>query len=213
MAKTFYLPGAGGSASYWSDVASLLGGESTFLSWPGLGAEPHSPLVRGIDDLVTLVLEQLTEPTNIIAQSMGGLVAVKVALAAPHMVRRLVLAVTSAGLPVADLGGANWRPDYKREYPNAASWIMSLREDLSAELGTLDTPTLLLWGDNDPISPPAVGARLAALLPMARLHVVSGGSHDLAQTHAAEIAPLIAAHLRATVDPQALITGEKGQGR
>ena len=202
MAKTLYLPGAGGSASYWSDVAALLGGEGTFLSWPGLGSEPHSPLVRGIDDLAAMVLAELTQPTNIVAQSMGGLVAVKVALAAPRMVRRLVLAVTSAGLPVAELGGADWRPDYKREYPNAASWIMSVREDLSAELGAIDMPTLLLWGDADPISPPVVGARLASLLPNARLYVVPGGNHDLAQTHAAEIAPLIDAHLRSSPSPQ-----------
>jgi hypothetical protein len=34
------------------------------------------------------------------------------------------------------------------------------------------------------------------LLPKARLHVVPGGGHDLAQTRAADLAPLVEAHLR-----------------
>jgi pimeloyl-ACP methyl ester carboxylesterase len=55
---------------------------------------------------------------------------------------------------------------------------------------------LLLWGDRDPISPLAVGERLRVLAPDARLHVVAGGEHDLAVTHAGELAPLVAAHLR-----------------
>jgi pimeloyl-ACP methyl ester carboxylesterase len=62
---------------------------------------------------------------------------------------------------------------------------------LSAQLQTIDIPVLLLWGDADPISPVSVGQRLAALLPRARLQVSANGDHDLAETHAAEIAPLI----------------------
>lgn len=34
-----------------------------------------------------------------------------------------------------------------------------------------------------------------SLLPDATLHVIAGGAHDLARTHADEIAPLITAHL------------------
>jgi pimeloyl-ACP methyl ester carboxylesterase len=68
--------------------------------------------VNGIDDLVAMVLDHMDEPVNIVAQSMGGLVAVKAALVAPEKLSRLVLAVTSAGVPVADLGGSNWRSDY-----------------------------------------------------------------------------------------------------
>lgn len=47
----------------------------------------------------------------------------------------------------------------------------------------------------DPISPVAVGERLRDLLPDARLHVLAGGDHDLAHQRAAEIAPLVEAHL------------------
>ena len=143
-----------------------------------------------------MVLSELDDPVDLIAQSMGGLIAVRVALNAPDKVRRLVLTATSAGIPESNLGCAEWRADYRRDYPQAASWITDLYEDLSAQLSSINAPTLLLWGDSDSISPPAVGQRLLALLPYATLHIIEGGSHDLAQTHAAEIAPLIAEHLR-----------------
>ncbi|MCQ4437998.1 lysophospholipase, partial [Clostridioides difficile] len=57
-------------------------------------------------------------------------------------------------------------------------------------------PTLLLGGDDDPISPIAAGRRLLERLPDARLHVLHGGRHDLAAVHAATLAPLVDAHLR-----------------
>jgi pimeloyl-ACP methyl ester carboxylesterase len=195
VAKTFFLPGAGGSADFWRPVATHLGLDGRLLAWPGLGNELHRPDVNGVDDLVNMALEGLDEPANIIAQSMGGLVAVKVALVAPEKVRRLVLTVTSGGVPVADLGGSDWRADYYAAYPAAARWIGEAREDLSARLGEIACPTLLLWGDSDPISPVAVGRRLEALLPNGRLQVIEGGDHDLAITHAQDVAKLIARHI------------------
>ena len=197
MAKLLFLPGAGASAAFWRPVSARLGlnRRTHFFAWPGLGNEAHDPNVRGIDDLVAMVVAELDEPADLIAQSMGGFVAVRAALNVPDKVRRLVLTATSAGLPVAELGGSDWRTDYRRDYPQAASWITALREDLSPRLGAIDAPTLLLWGDADPISPPAVGRRLLSLLPRATLHIIEGADHDLAQTHVAAVAARIAAHL------------------
>jgi len=196
-AKILFLPGAGGSASFWQPVADRLGRDGTLLAWPGLGNEPAHPGVNGIDDLVRLALRHMTEPVDIVAQSMGGLVAIRLALAAPTRVNRLVLAATSGGVPVADLGGTDWRADYFLAYPGASRWIADPQEDLSARLPSITAPTLLLWGDRDPISPLAVGQRLASLLPRARLQIVPGGNHDLAQTHADLVADAIAHHLGA----------------
>jgi pimeloyl-ACP methyl ester carboxylesterase len=197
MTDIFFLPGAGASASFWRPVADRLPGEpaSYFFSWPGLGNEPASDQVNGFDDLVAMVLETIREPSDVVAQSMGGLVAVRVALAAPEKIRRIVLTATSAGAPVASLGGVDWRPDYRDSFPNAAEWITEVQEDLSSRLKEISAPTLLLWGDKDPISPVAVGEHLLGLLPKARLHVIKGGDHDLAQTHAEEVAAVISEHL------------------
>jgi pimeloyl-ACP methyl ester carboxylesterase len=199
MSKMLFLPGAGASSAFWKPVADLLDLDvkRRFFSWPGLGNEPHDPSIRGLNDLVAMVLRELDEPADLIAQSLGGLVAIHATLAAPQKVRRLVLTATSGGVPIDDLGGADWRTAYRRDYPKAAPWIMDVHEDLSPQLALLTAPCLLLWGDADEISPPAVGRRLRELLPDASLRVVHGGGHDLARTHAAQIAPLIAAHLSA----------------
>jgi len=196
--KLLFLPGAGASADFWRPVAQGMHPDRArrFFSWPGLGDEPPDPAVRGLEDLVGMVVAEMTEPCDLVAQSMGGLVAIKAALAAPGQVRRLVLTATSGGVPVRDLGGAAWNDNYRRNYPNAAPWITEAREDLSGRLHEIHAPTLLLWGGQDPISPLPVGERLCALMPNATLRVIAGGAHDLAQTHAAEIAPLIASHLR-----------------
>lgn len=197
MSPILFLPGAGGSASFWRPVAERLSLDrsSHFFAWPGLGDEAPDPAVRSIDDLVRMVLARLDQPCDLVAQSMGGFVALKAALAAPERIRRLVLTGTSGGVPVEDLGGADWRENYRKQHPRAAAWITEAREDLSARLPAIRAPVLLLWGDRDAISPVAVGERLAALLPNARLQVVPGGDHDFPVTHAPEIAPLIARHL------------------
>ena len=198
MTDMLFLPGAGGSATFWRPVADRLdpARKRRFFAWPGLGNEPHDPRIRGVDDLVAMVLAELAEPADLIAQSMGGLVALRVALATPAKVRRLVLTATSAGLDVNDLGGADWRADYRRQFLAAAPWITEVHEDLSSRLVAVAAPCLLICGDADRISPPSVGRRLHALLPNADLRIVRGGDHDLARTHAAEVAGLIAAHLR-----------------
>lgn len=196
--KTLFLPGAGGNASFWTPVADRTGLDSILFAWPGLGNEPEHPSVTGIDDLVSMVLERMNEPVNIVAQSMGGLIAIKAALTMPESVHRLVLAGTSAGVPVADLGGADWRSDYYRAFPHAARWIGEPVVDLSRQISSVEAPTLLLWGDRDPISPVSVGKRLETLLPNAKLHIIPGADHDLAQTNVALVADLIIRHLTAT---------------
>lgn len=147
-----------------------------------------------MEDLVRMVLRHMTQPVNIVAQSMGGIVALKAALAAPLKVKRLVLTATSGGVPVAHLGGAAWQSEYYRTYPDAAPWMGTVTEDLSPHLPLIVAPTLLLWGDHDPISPVAVGERLRALLPHASLKVIAGADHDLAQHHVELVATLIKQH-------------------
>ncbi len=197
MRKTLFLPGAGGSAAFWKPVAAHADLDGAFVSWPGLGDEPPDPAVGCIDDLVSLAAGQIREPTALIAQSMGGYVAIRLALAFPTLVRSLVLAVTSGGVPVAGLGGCDWRSDYASAFPNAATWIADPVDDLSARIPSIPAPALLLWGDADPISPVAVGKRLASLLPRSRLRIIPGAGHDLAQTHAEIVAAEIRCHLAA----------------
>lgn len=196
--RLLFLPGAGGSPDFWRPLGDLLPAHihKRYLGWPGLGHQPHAAHVRGFDDLVALVVAELgDEPVDLLAQSMGGAVALRVALDHPHRVRRLVLAVTSGGLDVSALGGSDWRANYRASFPRAASWITEARPDYAGELGRVHQPTLLLWGDADAISPVAVGQQLQRVLPSATLQVLKDGDHDIVATRAHEVLPHVRLHL------------------
>jgi pimeloyl-ACP methyl ester carboxylesterase len=193
--KLLFLPGASGNISFWHPVAKLLAHSAgqVHAGWPGFGPTPPDAGVNSLDDLVAGVVADIDGPTAIIAQSMGGIVALRAALAKPELVTHVVLTVTSGGIDISGLGAQDWRPSLLAA--KLPDWFAGDRQDLSARLGEIKAPVLLLWGDADPISPVAVGMRLASLLPNCALHVVAGGTHELASVHAALVAPLIDAHL------------------
>ena len=194
MPRLFFLPGVGGSAEFWRPLGNLLPGnwDKVYFAWPGLGHNPPDPKVNSYQDLVALVEARLgNEPVDLLAQSMGGAIALTVALRNPGKVRRIVLAVTAGGMDVAALGAADWRIDYSIEFAHVADWVMSERPDVSARLAEVHQPCLLIWGDNDPISPLAVGQHFLAHLPDASLIVVPGGQHDLINARADEVAESI----------------------
>ncbi len=197
MSRIFFLPGAGGSPDFWKPVAALLPDDwsKTHVGWPGLGHQPHDPAINGIDDLVAMVAARMDGPVDLVAQSMGGVFAVRLALSCPDRVRRLVLCATSGGIDMSGFGVSDWRPAYRQSFPEAAPWITQDRAAAALPVEKVVAPTLLIWGDDDPISPVAVGRHLEQRIPDARLHVVAGGDHDLARTHAATVAGLIATHL------------------
>jgi pimeloyl-ACP methyl ester carboxylesterase len=196
--RLLFLPGAGADPMFWQPLAKLLpkDWEKQYFGWPGIGHQPPNPQVKSFMDIVGMVEDSLGDtPVDLLAQSMGGAVAMRVALNNPDKIRRIVLAVTAGGIDVSALGGIDWRPEYKREYPQAASWIMETRPSYEHELHKIAHPTLLLWGENDPISPVSVGRRLSDLLPNAILHIIPQGDHAFVQERPAEIVELIRKHL------------------
>jgi len=198
MTHLLFLPGAGGAAEFWHPLGALLPVqyEKTYLNWPGLGHEAHKPGLDSLDALTAHAAAHLKSDTAIVAQSMGGIFAMRLALLYPQTVTKLVLTAASGGVDVMRFGASDWRPDYRAEYPRAAEWITEARADHTAEISSIAQPALLLWGDADTISPPAVGRHLQGLLKQSELHVVPGGTHSFAQERAAEIAPLVQGFLR-----------------
>jgi pimeloyl-ACP methyl ester carboxylesterase len=192
-----FLPGASGNREFWKPVSAGLRhpGARRFMTWPGFGGAPPEPGVGGIDDLVARVTREITGPVALLAQSMGGVVAVRAALEKPHLVRRLVMSVTSGGVDVASLGAADWRPTFVKNNPGLPRWFVDERHDLTARIREITIPVLLLWGDADPISPVAVGRRLAELFPNSRLVVFAGGTHDLVLERADEVVHHVERHL------------------
>ncbi len=192
-----FLPGAGGSPQFWKPVADRLPGgwEPILLGWPGAGDQPRDPLVGSFEDLIELTASRLSDGTNVVAQSMGGIVAVGLALRHPAKVKRLALVATSGGIDVGALGASDWRDEYRAQFPAAAAWVTETTVDYTAELKRIRVPTLLLWGDQDPISPVAVGRRLCELLPASVLRVIAGGTHEMAVVQPDDVATAIIGHL------------------
>jgi len=128
-------------------------GPSTISGWPGLGRQPHDPTVKGIDDLIAMVVSRMDRPVDLVAQSMGGVIAARVALAHPTLVRRLVLTVTSGGVDMASFGASDWRIEYRKTFPTPRNGsTRRARATAIARSSASRRRDLLIWGELDPIS-------------------------------------------------------------
>jgi len=196
MSQLVFLPGAGGSAAFWEPAAEKLSdlGPVHLVGWPGFGDAPADPSIHCLDDLFQWFLRHLPKgPSHVIAQSMGGVLAVRLALEYPDRVASLVLVATSGGMDLRRFGAADWRPEYLSELPGVPRWFVEDRTDFTDRLAEIGAPTLLVWSDSDPVSPLAVSRRLAERIPNARQVTVRGGSHAVANERPAEVAALIRA--------------------
>ena len=110
--RMVFLPGMSGHGSFWQPVVDRLPGhECRLVDWPGLGGHPPDDDVESYDDLVDRALgDDDDEPMVLVAQSMGGYVALQAALRSPERVSHLVLAATSGGLDPRAFGATDWRP-------------------------------------------------------------------------------------------------------
>ncbi len=200
MTSVLFLPGAAGDPAFWQPVADRLPGawRKTLLGWPGLGDQPSNPDVNGWTDLYRIVEREIGGPVAIVAQSMGGVLAMQAALAHRESITHLVLTATSAGIDLARFDVQDWRDDYRRAFPNAQPWVYERAPVLEADVRRLAIPTLLIWATRDPISPIDVGRHLAALLPNATLRAIDDDSHVFARERPDDVARMIASHLAGT---------------
>src|SRR5512138_694372 len=165
MTPLVFLPGAGGRSAFWEPVAARLSdlGPAVRVAWPGFGDCPPDPAVRSVDDLFGWMLARLPPGrSHLVAQSMGGVLAARLAIEHPDRVDRLVLVATSGGVDVAAAGGEDWRSEYVASLPEVPRWFVEDRTDLTGRLAGSRAPTLRLWSDADPVSPLTVGRLLEA---------------------------------------------------
>jgi pimeloyl-ACP methyl ester carboxylesterase len=127
------------------------------------------------------------ERVDVIGHSLGGLVATELAARRPATVRRLVL-VAPAGIPCGRgvLGRSlplfeelyDVRAHLKTIVADAARTgpvslvhgvVYVWERDLRAELGAVQAPTLLVWGERDRLLPARVAEEWLRLLPHAQL--------------------------------------------
>ena len=192
-----YLPGASGRSTVWEPIANVLAHrrEALLFNYPGLEA-PGGEDIESLSDLTRWVASELPARCDVVSLSMGSAIALRLALEFPERVRRLVLVVPCGGVNALDFGALDWRERFLVARPHAPRWFVNDRIDFSGRLANIAAPTLLVFGADDPIAPPAIGEYLVQQLPTAKLEVVAHASHDLEEEHPAFLASLIEAHLR-----------------
>jgi pimeloyl-ACP methyl ester carboxylesterase len=137
--------------------------------------------------------------THLIGHSMGGQIALHLAAQAPTRIDKLVL-VAAAGIPrklsmtaaarfIAELvppkhwGKPTFLPtiaaDALRAGPRALISATNniLHDDVRPLLARITTPTLLVWGKHDPLTPLSQGEQMAQSIPGARLIVFDDAAH------------------------------------
>jgi len=198
MNQLVFLPGASGSRDFWQPLlAHLKTDQSTkILAYPGFdGVEPDST-IQNLHDLQEFITEQIGDDSILVAQSMGGVLAVAIALHHPQKVKGLVLLATSGGLNLQSFHCADWRTDYHEHFKTAPDWFVQDQTEFSRiQLESLDIPILLIWGDHDPLSTVQLGQYLAGIFKNAKLHIIQGGDHFFANSHANQVAMLIQDYL------------------
>jgi pimeloyl-ACP methyl ester carboxylesterase len=182
----------------WRPIAERLAGrrEPILVDYPGSGAAAADPAVESLSDLARVVLAALPARCDLVALSMGCVLALGLAVEHPERIRRLVLVAAAGGVDVGGLGGIDWRGSFRRSRPQAPQWFVDDHTDLTDRLGSVVAPTLLVFGDRDLVAPVAVGKFLLERLPSARLEVVAGATHDLEEEQPDLLASLIEAHFR-----------------
>jgi pimeloyl-ACP methyl ester carboxylesterase len=153
-------------------------------------------------------IADLPAPRAVIGHSLGGAVALELALARPDLVDGLVLVATGARLPVPDHALERAAADFRAECERVvrASFVSederriersveammavgpeTLAGDYRAcraydareRLPGLRVPTLVLSAAEDPLTPVWMGEELARALPAAVMAVIAGASHLL----------------------------------
>jgi pimeloyl-ACP methyl ester carboxylesterase len=193
-----YLPGASGLWTTWEPIAAVLASrrEPLLFDYPGLGESAENPELQSLSELANWIADELPERCDVVALSMGSALALRLAIEHAERVRRLVLVTPCGGVNAQRFGALDWRDAFLAQRPDAPRWFLDDRTDLSARLGEVLAPTLLVVGDSDLIAPVAIGQFLVDQLPSARLEIIADATHDLEEEHPAFLASLIEAHFR-----------------
>jgi poly(3-hydroxyoctanoate) depolymerase len=188
-----FLPGAAGAGEFWTPVADRLPAtwRARTIDLPGLGAVPARAGITSYSDLVDYVAVRMTTPAVLVAQSMGSVVALELALRYPERLTHLVLVAATGGIDVAAHGAADWRADYAVAYPHAEAWACAPVPDLTARLSEIQVPVLLIWATADVLSPLGVAHLFASKIPTTSLVTFDSDDHWVARQFAKETASAI----------------------
>jgi 3-oxoadipate enol-lactonase len=236
-----FLHGVGSDKSVWHPQLAQFGAERRTIAfdYPGYGESDPAPEATSRDDYAQAILSAMralgVERAHVCGLSLGGVVAIAMADAAPDSCVSLVLADTFAVHPdgaavlqrsldaSSDLRAlAEARVDVLLAQPAdpavrhevietmaaispeayrigaAAVWLADQRERAHA----IRVPTLVLCGDHDKVTPPALSHELTRLIPGARCELIENAGHLGNLERPEEFNTLVGAFIRA-VDSRA----------
>ena len=196
-----FLAGASGNTQFWHPLIAQLPETYTkqVIAYPSFHGMAAHPDIHSFDDLSNYVLAQIQQPSILIAQSMGGIFAIAATLQKTDLIKGLVLIATSGGINLERFKVQDWRQLYRQEYLESPDWFVTTKVDYEEFLSTIEVETLLIWGDQDLVSPIEVGQYLNQILKKSKLYIVEGGDHGLAKQNAEEVAIQINAYLKESV--------------
>jgi pimeloyl-ACP methyl ester carboxylesterase len=148
-----FVHGLFGQGKNWTTIAKGLadGHRVTLIDLPNHGHSPWTDRVDYLDmaEMVAAELEQFGEPVTLVGHSMGGKVAMQLALRRPELLRALVV-VDVAPVAYPPTGGRTDDPD--EEASPFADYIAAMR--------ALDVDALETRGDADAALRAAVPSRM-----------------------------------------------------
>ena len=201
------LHGLAGSHRWWRYVIPQLARRRCVVvpELVGFGGSRPAPRQPDMAEMAEIMDEwmgaQGLSGVDLVGHSMGGEIAIHLAARKPERVRRLVL-VAAAGVPREISASAAAR--LATELARLRAWgrrtfvatiaADSLRagpftlyrtlrhllaDDVRPLLPLVVQPTLVVWGEHDPVTPLRDAHVLRNSLPRARLFVVAGASHNV----------------------------------
>jgi pimeloyl-ACP methyl ester carboxylesterase len=194
--------GLSGSSRWWMrNIPALAPHYRLYLvDLPGFGAmrrhRRHFVLAEAASWLLAWMEALDLHQAHLVGHSMGGYICVRLAAARPAAVRRLVL-VAPAGMPTGRslpgyfvpllLSGRYAAPrflpvllyDSLRAGPRTVlrAGMALLAEDLRVHLAAITAPTLLVWGEHDPLVPRSISEILRQEICDSRLLILEGAGH------------------------------------
>lgn len=220
------LHGVLGQASNWATLMPHIPGgcHGTALHFPLFDHALRLDSVARLTDYAAGFIASLEAPQVVLAgNSIGGHVALHLALRLPQRVAGLVLA-GSSGLLERTFGtvpglypSREWIAERVREVfynPGCISaalidevsqvlhsrpclrrlvnlFLSARRDNLGECLGSVRCPVLLVWGDNDVVTPVAAARQFHAQLPDSELHILEHCGHVPMMEHPQAFARLL----------------------